>query len=78
MNNSAADGRSPLGLFPGPASEGCGKREQQDYADRRVGLTTRRPLQEFDGVLAMWRRTGKVRLWRFRVRPPAGGFIQVP
>jgi hypothetical protein len=49
MNNSAADRRSPLGLFPGPASEGCGKREQQDYADRPVGLKTRRPLQEFDG-----------------------------
>ena len=49
MNNSAADRCRPLGLFPGPASEGCGMREHQDYADRPVGLTRRSRLQEFEG-----------------------------
>jgi hypothetical protein len=47
MNNSAADRRSPLWRFLGPASEDCGKRGQQDYAHR--GLKRRTPLQEFEG-----------------------------
>jgi len=48
MNNSAGDRRSPQGLFPGPAADGCLRREPDDYAHRPVGLGQWSKLEEWD------------------------------
>jgi len=49
MNNSAADRRSPQGLFPGPAAAACLRRDPEDYAHRPVSLRQWRKLEEWDG-----------------------------